>query len=632
MPDFAAARAFPLGGGLNLADAPETIPDGDALELVNVKFTGEGRWSPRDSMATVANLPGQICGIHSMPHGSDTASGSATGVVVLTHTGGRVDIYAADGKGRNAALVGTLAGWDSVSERPKTIAAVLGEALWIVDEGKLHGLTVYDPNERFEAGKLFQPLFKFESGLSTPAAPIRARTVAAFNNFLFVAGYGSEADPDRPEIVRFSYLGFEPDIEGGGDAGKDGAPIFGEAGYDAAAEISPGSAGLFDIEDVFGIGVRGQPVMSMVTAGARLLILTRFAAFILFGYDRFSFQADLLDNQRGCVASRAAGEANGLAFWYSPLGPTMWRGGAQAEGLERRITPLHRRINFDTIFFAHQPDEYEVRWYHSPDQGDPFEALEYNYLYDKFKTRELGTRVFCGGLTKPGTILTPGPGGDPLPEELDEIDPDMLPPEGVFVFPGGPHDAQVVWFNGETGPSITTELFLRRDDGEFSQVATLDSGVQTFVVDNLEAETIYHVRLWHRDSTTGRRSTSADTNFVTFGDDDFVAPQNFNVELRKESRPDGSPMAVAYVVWGLGQINSYTTVEFNRESTPTTTSIRNKDLNDTQHREPNIDLDTGPIRFRARHTEFFAGDFLGEPDGKVSAWTDWITVDTGSLV
>jgi len=630
--DFNETIAFPLGGGLNLADAPESIEDGDAIELVNVRFPGAGRWAPRFSAVTVASPIGNVCGVFEMPHGADTSNGAANGVVYLVHAGGtRVDLYAADGKGRGMALVGTLAGWDQVAVRPKTMAAVLGEALWIVDENKQHGMTVYDPNQRFGAGKLFQPLFKFEPNLTTPAAPIRARTIGSFNNFLFVAGYGSEADPDRPEMVRFSYLGMEADSFGAGDAGKDDAPVFGDPGYDAAPEHAPGSKALFDIEDVFGVGLRGQPVMSFVAAGARLLMLTRFTAWILFGYDRSTFQADLLDNQRGCVASRAAGEAAGAAYWWSPLGPTTWRGGGGAEGLERRITPIHRTIDFDSIFFAHSPDEYEVRFYHSPDSGDPWKAVEYNYLYDKWKQRELGVRVFCAGLTNPGTILTPGPGGDPLPEEQDEIDPNLAPPVGIFVFPQSPTSAKIIWFNGEIGPTIKTVIEVRKNiGGTFKQAGIVDSGVQELTVDALEAETVYDAKAFHQDTSTGRRSTDIQASFTTFSEANFLPPQNFQVELRREQLSSGV-WIVAYVTWGLGQIGSYTTVETAIMGS-SQTSFRNTDLNATQER---ILLarggETGTRTFRARHSDCFAFDEQINPCGKASTWTDIVTVDMGSV-
>jgi hypothetical protein len=550
MGDFNPVMPFRVGGGENLADAPELIRDDEAIKLVNIRFAGRNRWTTRKAAQLLLSSFNSVCGIFGMPHGQ-LSSGAAAAVVYLNWTGSSVELYKASGRSGNAELVGTLVGWESVGERPKVRAAILGNSLWICDEGKQYGLTCYDPNDVFETGtELFQPVFRFNRSLIQTPSPIMCRDVATYNNFLFVCGYGDETDPDQPEIVRFSYLGLEraSDEDGAGDAGADANPDYCEdvdgnqidcttgeelpfgdpSNPPKEIPLDGGVEGLFDVDDYFSVGQRGIPVVGMAQGAERLVIATRFAAYILFGYDRLSFELDLIDGQRGLVATRAIGEADGVVFWYSPLGPCRWAGG-DVLPMEERITPLLEEIDFDTLFFFDQPREYEAQWLFSTDGGDPNRAIKYNYLYDAWHENKLGLRVFCGGHVKPGSILTPGPGGEPVPGPGDAL----VPPSNLNHINIGRNVATATWVNNETGPTIVTRAEFSENGTDFFFWAELPSGGDRFNYSGLLENTTYTTRVRHEDSTTGAVSAWTQAPFTTGTNADcswINPPANFNAE------------------------------------------------------------------------------------------------------
>lgn len=639
MPDFTTPRPFVLGGGLNLADAPEMLEDGEATLLTNVRFVGENRWTPRRAARQVAAGFQSCCGVFGFPHG-ETATGRAVSGVYLDWTGTRVDLYVCDSDGRrDASPVGTLAGWDPVGQRPKVIAAVLAECIWIVDEGKKYGLTVYDPNERFEQGILWQPKFKFNRSLDTPASPIFARCVASYNNFLFVAGHGSEDDPDRPEMVRFSYLGLEFEPTGQGDASLD--PLQPNPDYDEllpdSVENQPflpvagGVGGLFDIEDYALVGQRGQPVVGMVQGAERLVICTRFAAYILFGYDRTSFFLDLVDNQRGLVASRAIGEADGIVWWFSPLGPCYW-GGGRVQGLETKVTPRLREIDHDSIFFGHQRAEYECRWYYSVDGGDPNRSLVWNYLRRRYKEEHLGVRLFCAGVLKPGTILRPGPGGNPLPGPPPEDPgngggfPLLTPICGFtsFTLIKNPNDAtfdivwNFEWQSQETGPGIVTDFQARVGVGStYGEIVELDTSesLGLVVARDLQAEVAARVR--HRRIATGEISDWCED--IADPPDTIVSPPvNFRITATEVFAPGGGQKIFRYdASWVLAGIDVYTTIEIRKTATGVV-EFRFSGLGLSSLSFQLSATFASEYQFRAQHTTEANGQ------GITSDWTDYI--------
>lgn len=511
MSDTSPSTTFRFGRGLNLDDAPETIDDREALELINYRLEGRNRWTTRRAASVVVDDLVDICGIFGMPHG-EMSGGEASAVVYLDFVQNSVRLYKATGRSGSLELVGTPAGWESAPSRPTVRAALLAGCLWLCDEERRLGLTCYDPTDVFSQGiELFQPKFKFNRELNTPASAIFCRDVAAYNNFLFVCGYGDEAEPDQPEIVRFSYLGMAgPDDARSTDAVQDVTQP--NPAYDPVLPIGPGNQpflfvdggveGLFDTDDYFPVGVRNIPVVGMQQGAERLVVATRLRAYILFGYDRDSFELDLLDSQRGLVATRAIGEADGIVYWWSPLGPCRWSGG-EVVPMEKRIKPLIRRVNYQGMFFFHQREEYEARWYHSKDAGDPKWSVNYNYLYDELYEHELGVRVSCGGYTIPGTILRPGPGGEPIP-----------PPPGSLVQPTNLHCEDPTektitwaWTPQETAPDIVTEFqWKKSSDPDFGEIIELESSVDRITIDNLEPETSYDARVRHISNSSNETS------------------------------------------------------------------------------------------------------------------------------
>lgn len=621
-----------------MADAPEDIDDDESQRLINIRWPGRGKVAPRKAARQVPGTTDldNVVMIHEMPHGADTADGSPNGVVFLEWTGARIDLYAANGKGEQKQLVGVLVGYDQVPERPKITAAVTSECLWICDESKLYGLTVYDPNERFEQGKLWQPLFKFDRELDTPAAVAKPRCVETYNNYLFMGGSGTEADPDRPEVMRFSYLGLEWEPNGAGDAAED--PLQVNPAFDPLLPIDPltnpvlltvtgGVRGLFDTDDYFFVGPRGQPIVGMSQGAERLVIGSRFRSYILFGYDRENFELDLIDNQRGLVATRAMGEADGVVWWMSPLGPCFWAGG-RVIPLERPIQPLLREIDFDTVVFAHQRDEYEARWYFSSDSGDPNRSICYNYLYETWKEEHLGIRIFCAGSVQPGTILVPGPGGDPIPGPFD----DLLAPFSLFCHTIGPNGFTKQWTNLETSPEITTRIEIKKDAGDVYQPAVIvESGVNQWTFSGLAPSTTYFVQVRHENSVSGAVSDWTEGPCTTIGSTDVPPIAGFSAfHLCLPGEPFvGPPISVISVIIIPGGVDLYTEIEYDHREVcngrPIQTQRVVTELGVVGHSVPQGNFEGCTVYVRARHrTNKSVID--NDPPAKLGPWTDYIPV------
>jgi hypothetical protein len=417
-----------FGGGLNVTDSPEAVADDECYAIRNFQLQGIGRATTRRALRSIGTvLGGEISGIFSFPFGTDVTGGAEAGVVYivkLSPTGVRLSV--ADQNGQNATIVGTLPGsWASTGSQPMVTAATMNGKLFLVDESQQHGLAIYDPE--LPSGKLWQPEFSFAG---SAAQPLRGRVITQYNNMLFVAGYGTEDDADRPEVVRFSYLGLVFDSEGAGDAGDTG------------------SENLFDIDDYFMVGERGTAVVSMVPASGRLIIATEKAVYSLFGYDRSTFQLDLLDNQRGCVATRAMVEAGGDVFWWSPLGPCMYSGGQVIDIGHKILDRLHE-VRTDTMFAVHDPATYEVRFYYALTTSgeDPDRAFVYNYAQKAWTEHRYGTdsepvRFFCGGMVRPSP--TAPPAAAPTLTAADAQDTNV----------------SLYWDNGDASPGIRTIIQL----------------------------------------------------------------------------------------------------------------------------------------------------------------------------
>ncbi len=128
--------------------------------------------------------------------------------------------------------------------------------------------------------------------------PIQFRGVTRHLSYLVGWGYGTDADKDRPDVVRVSLAG-DPD--------------------------------LFDPRHFFLAGQRSEPVLTCRTAGPLLLVFKETETYEIFGYSPETFGIRPADTLFGCVGSRLAVTVANTVFFWSTQGPRMSAGGESVD-------------------------------------------------------------------------------------------------------------------------------------------------------------------------------------------------------------------------------------------------------------------------------------------------------------
>ena len=130
------------------------------------------------------------------------------------------------------------------------------------------------------------------------AAPVLFRGVSPYLTYLVGWGFGTETDPDHPEVVRVSH---------------------------------PDDPTLLDPDDYFEAGTGGSPVLTCLQAGtvdnSCLLVLKPSEIHQIFGYDKNTFGVRQIESGHGVVASRLAYSLGGMVYFWDPEGPRRSSGG-----------------------------------------------------------------------------------------------------------------------------------------------------------------------------------------------------------------------------------------------------------------------------------------------------------------
>lgn len=473
-----------FGRGLDLVTAPELMEEGSARVLRNWRHTGQGRITTRK--AAIQRNQGFLDVLAIVPF--THVAGVAAVVLDYDDPNNQVDVHTVDAEGAIVSSPGSLAGW-APAARPTVHAAVLNQALFVVDEDRLEGLTVYDPVGNLGGGTLFQPTFDFDLS-GTGHAPLTARFIIAHLNHLWVLGYGDETDPDRPEYARFSYLGLVADGHGAGDAGSGGVA---------------GSTGLFDAEDALPLADRGELLLFGSSAPGRLLLCTNRQAGVVFGTDYASWRYDRIDAERGIVNSLAGAEADGVAYWWSQLGPSRYRGGGRVESdFGLRVAPRTAEMDLTTMFCVHAIEEHQVRWYYRR-RGDTAVGVDrwigYDYEEDAWVEDVLGgIRPRCAGYLRPSGLE--GPAGAPSGVAHSEITN---------------RSALATWTPGDFYPGTITKVWLATDNGgvpgTYVLVDEVRGGTREYRHTALAAGTTYWTKV--QQIRNGQATASAEASFTT---------------------------------------------------------------------------------------------------------------------
>jgi hypothetical protein len=483
---------IPLGRGVNVRDLPELLEDGQAVETRNFVALGRSRIGPRKADRLVSGgYPGRVVAIVPFPVGYypvDAPGNTQRGGIVLVYeaSSGITRLYDVNLRGEAPLLRGTL--WTGRTNEPPVVSAArLDKRVFLCEESRQHALTIYD-----HTGVLSAPTFDLV-GDEAAFIPMKPRTLVQHANMLFVAGHGA------PDTVRYSYLGLVSD-----DSDPDIVLDAGDAN----------SLGLFSREDRFSLTEAGVPVIGMQPAAGRLVLATPYELHLLFGTDRESFQASLLDNDRGCVSSRAMIAAAGSVWgWSAKHGP--WRYDGQLRDLGYPILPLLAQVNTDTLFAAHAPDAREVRWYSDTVR------LAYNYEIQEWFTHPSATEYWCAGRISPfWSSGAPDDGG------RSEISGPAAAPSALTASGISQAQATLSWTNGDTAPGTETEVERRLAGGAWAQVAKVEAGTSSFGLAGLSPGTAYEARVRHRRS--GVASGYASTTFSTAS---ATAPPNTPTNL-----------------------------------------------------------------------------------------------------
>lgn len=483
-----------VGRGTNLIDASELLEDGECRLLRNFRLTGLGRATTR--RAAIARTTGLLDPLAVVPF--EHIANVAAVVLDYDDPNNVVKVKTISETGAVVATIGNLAGW-ATTTRPTVHCAVLNQCVFVVDEERVYGLTIYDPGKLLgNASTLFQPTFDFDADSAFAAA--RPRTIAEHLNHLWIAGWGIEtSDPDRPEYARVSYLGLVADSGGAGDAG--------------AGSAVAGSDNLFDVEDVYPLFPRGQVILFMSSAPGRIILCSQRTSIVGFGTDRESWRFDKLDSQRGVVNGRAGGEADGRCYGWSQLGP--WRyfaGGKLDWEFGVKVAPVTDDMDLNTMFFVDAIDEHQARWYYrrrSDTTAGCDRFVAWDYREDAWVFDTLGYRVTCGGYLRPSGLL--GPDGNPATLTFSDITARTATGEWV---PGDVHDA------------TRTLVYLAPDvagvAGTYVKRAELLGGASQAFFSGLEPSTTYWVKV--QQVRNGSATTALVNSFTTLAEDVVSTP------------------------------------------------------------------------------------------------------------
>lgn len=512
-------HTFRFGRGLNLVDAPEEMAEGQARIFQNFRLTGLGRATVRKAARQLSSTTG-VSWLALVPYTAvSTYAGIAVGWVSATQV---VALYKVAETGA-VTSIGNLSGYTGHASAPTVHVAVVNGVVFVVDEGRSKGLTIWDPNNRLGAGAdFFQPTFDFDlSGAGHAVALFNL--VLEHRNHLFGFGYGDETDADHPEFMRFSYLNLVDDGHGSGDVGT------------GSAETR--SLNLFDNEDVRTFVPKGERIVLASSAPDRLMLRTEREAWVIHGSDYETWSGDKIDSERGAVNSKAGGEANGEFYCWSRLGPDRYRGGGSLEDMTEMdgwgsIRPLIEEMDLTSLFFWHQVERHTVWWeFRRKDDTtagcDRRVGVNYRegaWLLDVHPSY----RVTCGGYLRPSGLESPAGA------------PSSLAFSQVTV-----RSALATWTPGDLAIGVRTNVYRAPDNagsaGTYVLIATLEGAASQAPITNLDPSTRYWIKVEH--VRNGTASAAVEDDFTTDASG-VTEPANLAVENRTYTYRSGDTWKV----------------------------------------------------------------------------------------
>ena len=207
------------------------------------------------------------------------------------------------------------------------------------------------------------------SGGPPPSRNVRFRGVCRHLTYLVGWGYGTETDPDRPEIVRVSLP-------------------------DDPTDFKP--------EHYFLCGQGRDPVLRCDAVSEVLLAQKGTETYTIFGSDRPSFGIVKADTLFGVASSRLAVVVGGTHYRWAFEGPRRSTGGVSEDqslplDLEDYGLSTPRDLIFDYAFACYDPRENAVWFVFETAEGPGF-AYIYHVEADQWSVRQYPVALFCGGV------------------------------------------------------------------------------------------------------------------------------------------------------------------------------------------------------------------------------------------
>jgi len=328
-----------FGRGIDRYSGTMVAEPASFYELLNV-HTQAGRIESRLghlSRHTIASTD-QILAIHPV------RASAVAAIVVLD--GVDVKLYYSDvGMNATPVLVGTVwAGVSTIAGAPRVICADSYDKLVMChDEPTFTAAGVLRQRTRYWDVTL-GTINDVEADLYQATDPVTAvdtffRGVVRHLEYLCYWGYGSEnaGDLDRGEILRIS---------------KPGDPLT-----------------LLE-EHYFGVGQRGDPIMTCLPAGGILLVLKEAESHRLVGTDRPTFGMFPYEREHGIIGSQLGITVGEVAYFWSHLGPRLSTGQGPSIDLALPLdlpgptpTELTSERSGASGFVAHIPQRRELAWY-----------------------------------------------------------------------------------------------------------------------------------------------------------------------------------------------------------------------------------------------------------------------------
>lgn len=370
--------------------------------------------------------------------------------VIFNPTTRAVEVVETDLQGQNEVAVGTWGTLNaSATTPPRFLAAEsYGVLVFAHDDPNV---TVRLPNYRFDPASVGTEWAVVTADLDGLGVQnVVARGVVQHLGYIWYWGFGSNSDPDRPEILRRS----TPD---------DPTTLLPEAYIEFGARLSP--------------------IIGCVSGNNALLVFKSSSWYRLDGSVSADFSPRLVDPAVGLVSPRALVNLQGIVYWWSPYGPRSTNG----QGTNNLAFPLDLTGPDPDLLPAPGPGSYAFTFY-DPDSSsigwcfpDP-EAGTTTPVFKASLRADTGMRWSYDVLN--GVILCAVLGSTGEGSTL--IDPGYADPVAVVGSAGGgTATATITWTNVDCVGDETVEIWVSLGGGAYallSSVPVNTSGPQVAVL------------------------------------------------------------------------------------------------------------------------------------------------------